>query len=92
MNIIHLNKCTLLEAGWNKYMKESDKTVDMFIKEPELKEFYMEKINDLLKEYELGEPKYKPDVLKQTAEITKRRKQQMVQAQQQAQTTIKTEW
>ena len=52
------DKRTLLEGGWNKYMKESDKTVDMFIKEPELKEFYMEKITEVLKEYELGEPKY----------------------------------
>ena len=81
------DKRKLLTNPNPKFVKESDKTVDDFIKEPELKEFFMEKISGLLEEYEPGLAKYKPDVLKQTAEIEERRKKkmdEMMQQQQQA--------
>ena len=77
------DKRTLLEGGWNKFMKKSDKTIDMFIKEPELKEFYLNQIEKLLIDYDPGKPEMKPDVLKQIAEIKVEREKQSKQMQQQ---------
>lgn len=51
------------------FIKESNKTVDMFIKNPELKKFYMETIEELLENYEPGKPTMKPDVLLQTLKM-----------------------
>ena len=56
-----------------KVTKESAKTVDMFVKDSDMKDFYMNRISELLKTYEMGDPRHKPDVLKQTAEIQARR-------------------
>ena len=70
------DKKKLLANPHPKFVKVSDKTVDYFIKETGLKEFYMETIEDLLEKYEPGLPKYKPDVLKQTAEIEEKRKKE----------------
>ena len=56
-----------------KVTKESPKTVDMFIKDSDMKDFYMNRISELLKNYEMGDPRHKPDVLKQTAEIQAKR-------------------
>lgn len=67
------DKKKLLVNANPKIVKPIDKTVDHFIKDPELKEFYTEKIDDLLKDYKEGEPENKPDVIKQTEEITQRR-------------------
>lgn len=39
-----------------------------------MKEFYMEKIDSLLKGYKPGDPSNKPDVLKQMIEIDEERK------------------
>lgn len=69
------DKRKLLNNPNSKYCKESPRTVDEFIHEPDVKKFFMEEIEEKLKEYEPGLPKYKPDVLKQTAEIEERRKQ-----------------
>jgi hypothetical protein len=44
-----------------------------------MKEFYMEKIDNLLKNYEPGDPSNKPDVLKQMVEIDEERKKMMQQ-------------
>ncbi len=66
------DKRRLLEAGYNEYMKESPKKVEDFIKKPDenkIKKFFMEDIDGLLAKYEPGEPKMKPDVLKQIDEI-----------------------
>ena len=71
------DKKKLLQQGVNQFMKVSDKTVDDFIKEPELKKFFMEDIDSLLDVYEPGKPENKPDVLKQTAEITQKREKMM---------------
>jgi glycosyltransferase involved in cell wall biosynthesis len=63
------------------YLKESPKTVDMFIKnksELRIKNFFMNEIDKLLEKYEPGEPKMKPDVLKQIKEIELER-EKMVQ-------------
>lgn len=67
------DKKKLLQQGENQYMKQSPRTVDEFIKEPDLKKFFMEDIDALLDVYEPGKPENKPDVLKQTQEITEKR-------------------
>ena len=54
------------------YFKESDKTVDTFIRkesEKNIKDFFMRDIDGLLEKYKLGLPNMKPDVLKQIKEI-----------------------
>jgi len=63
------------------YVKESSKKVTDFIrleKEATIKKFFMEEIDPLLEKYEPGNPKMKPDVLKQIAEI-ERDREKMVQ-------------
>lgn len=75
------DKKKLLTNPHPKFVKVSDKTVDYFIKESNLKKFYMDDIEGLLEKYEPGLPKHKPDVLKQTAEIEERRKQQAASMQ-----------
>lgn len=60
----------------NGKVKESDKTIDKFIKfdfEEPIKQFFLKDIDELLSNYEPGLPKNKPDVLKQTEEIEKKR-------------------
>lgn len=54
--------------------KESDKTVEMFIKDPELRDFYVNQIEHVLKPYEPGRPNMKPDVLSQMVKLEKERK------------------
>ena len=76
------DKKKLLENPHPDFFKESPKTVDMFIceeKEKPIKEFFLHKIDDLLACYEPGEPKMKPDVLKQTKEIEEQRAKLMAQ-------------
>jgi len=68
------DKKILLESSIpDKFMNLSNATVDDFVKEDFIKEFIMEKVDELLDNYEPGNPKYKPDVLKQMAEIKERR-------------------
>lgn len=66
------DKKILLEEP-NPMVKESAKTVDDFVKEADLKQFYMEDVNLLLDKYEPGSPIHKPDVLKQIDEIKAKR-------------------
>jgi glycosyltransferase involved in cell wall biosynthesis len=76
------DKKKLLDNPHPDYFKESPKTVDMFIREKKesyIKEFFLEKIDDLLAKYEPGEPKMKPDVLKQTKEIDEKRAKMMAE-------------
>jgi len=67
------DKKNLLENRNETYVKESEKTVDYFIKEQDLKDFYMNKINDLIDNYKPGEPVNKPDVIRQTEVLKKER-------------------
>ena len=71
------DKKKLLEHGENNFQKTSSRTVDEFIKDKAIKEFYMETIDTLLKTYEPGSPSNKPDVLKQMIEIEEERKKLM---------------
>jgi glycosyltransferase involved in cell wall biosynthesis len=78
------DKRKLLENPHPDYFKESTKTVDMFIKsmyETDIKDFFMNRIDGLLADYEPGEPKMKPDVLKQMVEIDEQRKKMMEEKQ-----------
>lgn len=78
------DKRKLLENPHPDYFKESVKTVDDFIKsmyEKDIKDFFMNRIDGLLSNYEPGEPKMKPDVLKQIVEIDEQRKK-MIEEQQ----------
>lgn len=75
------DKRKLLENINPTFVKESNKTVDMFIKctdEAKIKRFFMKDIDEKLEKYAPGKPNMKPDVLKQTLEIDEQRKK-MVQ-------------
>jgi len=66
------NKNNLLETP-NKYICKSERTVDEFIKEEDVKQFFMADIDDALASYEPGVPKYKQDVLSEIERITDER-------------------
>jgi glycosyltransferase involved in cell wall biosynthesis len=53
----------------NQFMGVSDKKIDDFIKEADLKQFFMVDIDTLLMSYEPGLPCFKPDVVKQINDI-----------------------
>lgn len=78
------DKRKLLHGGQNPTFKESPKTVPMFIRTKEEKpimDFFLKDIEIKLKAYELGEAKYKPDVLKQLKEMDEQRAKQMQEMQ-----------
>lgn len=77
------DKRKLLEMPPNEVSNASNLTVDEFIKEKDLKDFFMNKIENLLKNYEPGKPEMKPDVMKQLIEIEERRKTEMQKMQNQ---------
>ena len=70
-----------------RYFKESGKVVNNFIRrknEKPIKKFFLEEIDNMLKYYEPGLPKMKPDVLVQMKEIEAKReamKQEMLEKQ-----------
>ena len=73
------DKRTLLENPDPNYTKLSNKTVDMFIKFPHearIKKFFLEDIDELLRTYTPGEPRMKPDVMKQIQDIKEQREKQ----------------
>ena len=74
------DKKELLKTGDSPVMKPSELTVDNFIKEIDLKKFFMEDIDELLVEYEPGKPEHKPDVIKQIEDIRNKR-EKMIQEQ-----------
>ena len=73
------DKKILLEHGENNFQKTSSRTVDEFIKDSAMKEFYMNTIDTLLKDYQPGHPSNKPDVLAQMVEIEIERKKLLQQ-------------
>jgi glycosyltransferase involved in cell wall biosynthesis len=60
----------------NKYCFESSLKVSNFIKNEEIRNFYMNEIGNLLKDYEPGDIKNKPDVIN---EIKRRDQERMIQ-------------
>jgi hypothetical protein len=74
------DKRKMLDNQHPNFFKESDKTVDMFIrnsKEQSVKDFFLRDIDGLLLGYDAGLPKMKPDVLKQIKEIEAEREQML---------------
>lgn len=69
------DKKELLENP-NMFVKPSTVSIDDFIHDSKIKNFFLNDIDHLLKSYEPGEIKNKPDVLKQIEKIKLKRKQQ----------------
>jgi len=67
------DKKMLLDGPPNKYVQVSDKKVTDFIKEQSILNFFMVEIDELLESYDPGNPKHKPDVVKQMKEIQEKR-------------------
>jgi glycosyltransferase involved in cell wall biosynthesis len=80
------DKKILLENPHPQFCKESNKTLEMFFRknnatDQKIKRFFLDEIDDLLKNYEPGEPKHKPKVLKQMAELKQQREEMQHQQQ-----------
>ena len=67
------DKKKLLDNPHPQFVKESNKTINDFVKEKDLKEFYMN-VDSLLQFYSPGLPKMKPDVLEQMVKIEETRR------------------
>jgi len=68
------DKRKLLENPHPELVKETDKKVEEFIKDDEMRNFYMNEVDNILKDYEPGRPTMKPDVLTQIIDIEERRR------------------
>jgi glycosyltransferase involved in cell wall biosynthesis len=79
------DKRKLLDQPHPQFVKVSDKTVDMFIrdneKEKNIKKFFLEDIGPLLEKYAPGSPSFKPDVLEQMKVIEAERDRLIAQAE-----------
>lgn len=79
------DKRKLLKNPHPDFMKISDKTVERFIRkdyEENIKHFFTKDMDVVLKDYPLGEPNNKPDVLIQTKAIEEKRNEMVRNAQQ----------
>jgi hypothetical protein len=81
-------KKLLDDIGKNPYIKYSDKTISDFVKEVDLQDFFLNKIDILLDTYEPGRPENKPEVLKQIQEITDRRQKMLAEHNQKQMQTV----
>lgn len=72
------DKKELLKQPENNYMKISSKVITDFIKDEDIKDFFINKMDNLLEKYKPGEIENKPEVLKQIKEITEK-KNKMIQ-------------
>jgi hypothetical protein len=79
------DKRKLLDQPHPDFIRNSDKTVDMFIrggeKEAAIKQYFLHDISKLLENYAPGSPSLKPDVLIQMKQIEEERDRLMAQAQ-----------
>ena len=75
------DKKILLKDGENNFMKSVSKTVEDFVKEPDILQFFMKDIDELLENYKPGDPIFKPDVLKQLSEIQIKREEKIQEYQ-----------
>jgi glycosyltransferase involved in cell wall biosynthesis len=81
------DKRKMFKTANPQFFKESDKTVEMFIRKPteqNIFKFFMEDIDELLDQYEPGLPTMKPDVLVQIQKIESDR-DEMIQKHNEAQ-------
>ncbi len=67
------DKRKLLENPNPKVVNETELKVEDFIREQDLRDFFLNRIDNTLVNYEPGHPKNKPDVIKQMKEIKERR-------------------
>jgi glycosyltransferase involved in cell wall biosynthesis len=67
------DKRKLLENPHPQFVNESSKTVNMFIKDPDIIDFYLNRLEGYLKKYAPGRPEMKPDVLLQTRQLKEER-------------------
>lgn len=74
-----LNKEKLLENPEQTKTSLSRFTVDDFIKDPILKQFYMYDMNQLLENYEPGKPENKPEILEQLRQREEERNKQIME-------------
>jgi hypothetical protein len=51
--------------------------VEQFINDPDIKDFYMNRLGDVLKNYSYGVPEGKPEVLKQIEELKRTRESEL---------------
>ena len=72
------DKKTLIESkNLNQFVNISEKKVTDFVKEEDICQFFIKDIDVLLENYEPGRPEHKPDVIKQTVEMQKKRDKMM---------------
>jgi glycosyltransferase involved in cell wall biosynthesis len=67
------DKRALLENPNPKVVNETDLKVEEFVREQGLRDFFLNKVDNLLVDYEPGHPKNKPDVINQMNVIKERR-------------------
>ena len=70
------DKKELLKQMPNPMIKETPVLPKDLVKQPDVLKFFMEDIDVLLDKYEPGKVDYKPDVIKQIAELKQKREQQ----------------
>ena len=67
------DKRTLLQGPQNNVVNQTSLHPNVFVKEPELLEFYMNSVEGRLKNYEPGRPEMKPDVIAGMKKLEKER-------------------
>ncbi len=82
------DKKKLLEGPPNQYVKESNKPIEYFVVEPEIKNFFINEIEEQLEKYKPGRPEMKPDVLQQIKDIENKRLQMIKQQEQQQKSVV----
>jgi len=71
-----VNKKKLLENIDARVVKVIDKTVEELVPEEDMRSFYKDNLNKILKSYEPGLPHYKPDVIKNIMELEETRRRE----------------
>jgi glycosyltransferase involved in cell wall biosynthesis len=69
------DKKALLEQSPNPYVNISNTTVEDFIKDDEIKRFFLQDIDTLLDNYSPGRPEHKPKLLKQIENLKGKREE-----------------
>jgi glycosyltransferase involved in cell wall biosynthesis len=69
-NTFDKNELLQQNPGSNPYVRLTQFTVSDFIKDSDLYKFYVEDLDSILSQYELGQKKHKPDVIIQSSEMT----------------------
>ena len=69
-----VSKKKLLENPDSRFVKELNKSVKELVPEDELRKFYKDDLNSILKSYEPGKPSYKPDVIQNILQLEEKRR------------------